>query len=480
VTARSGPPDAPGADVVVVGGGLAGLELAHQLHERGAHVIVLEVGPGDERAHVNSQHAPDEALRRWLEPHRDPYFHQPWSSETPPHYTGSSGLRRRLGGRSLYWYGITLPMESWALRDPRWPAAVVAELEDGWNGGPGLYGRLADHLERWANAGPLAPEPRAPQVALGDRILRAAPRAVRPVGGGRWEAYSPLGYWGAGAAPTLCCETEVLEIVVRAGRAVGARARAVGSGRVREVPADAVVVGAGTIESSRLVLQARAAAGPLAPGRVTGLCDHLVQGVAVRVPAGTIAGEGPYVAPCPGARSNLFVSPEASGDGQVLDIRLIGEQLPSERSWVACAPRTSPPWPVRVHVELTEADREVLRAQRSILQEVWDALAAGGAVHPARLDFGDFDAPARTNGSLPEALAAVGEGVGVTWSSVLGTEDHESGTLPLGTVLDEHHEVVGVPGLFVVGPACFPRSGAANPSLTTLALAHRLAGVLAG
>ncbi|KZS69055.1 hypothetical protein A4G26_07715 [Mycobacterium kansasii] len=61
-----------------------------------------------------------------------------------------------------------------------------------------------------------------------------------------------------------------------------------------------------------------------------------------------------------------------------------------------------------------------------------------------------------------------------------GSVDHEAGTPPLG---GEHVNPAGrVPpaaGAYVIGPATFPRSGAANPSLTTLTLARHTARTLA-
>jgi len=61
-----------------------------------------------------------------------------------------------------------------------------------------------------------------------------------------------------------------------------------------------------------------------------------------------------------------------------------------------------------------------------------------------------------------------------TYSFPLGTENHEAGTLPLGSILDDDHQFRGLAGLYAVGPAVFPRAGAANPALTILALASVL------
>ena len=42
----------------------------------------------------------------------------------------------------------------------------------------------------------------------------------------------------------------------------------------------------------------------------------------------------------------------------------------------------------------------------------------------------------------------------------------------------ENHEFNHIKNLYAVGPSIFPRPGAANPSLTTLALSRRLAYIL--
>ena len=64
-------------------------------------------------------------------------------------------------------------------------------------------------------------------------------------------------------------------------------------------------------------------------------------------------------------------------------------------------------------------------------------------------------------------------------SRPLGAVDHEAGTLALSAVVEEDGELAKGSGIFVVGPATFPRSGAANPSLTILALAARSAAAIA-
>lgn len=488
-------------DVVVVGAGLAGLEIAKELGRSGARdVLVLEAGPADDLRHVNTSNAPHEALRMWLEPGSDRYFRQPWRSRTPPHYAGSSGLRQRLGGRSLYWYGVVLPIEVWALAEPWWPPAVVSDLTEVWRDGPPLYRRVNQLLSEWQAQAPWGPLRQAvPEAAIGPLALKATPTAIRQSAThrGRWHAYSPLDAWRDPESgevlrqPTtirLRANVEVLEVDVCEGTARGVIVRATTGGERRRIDAEAVVLAAGTLENSRLAIQARAAANLTDSPRLTGLCDHIVQGFFLRLESQQAsrlleqAPPGSYFAPCAGARSILFLDISMIGPRHVLvDLRLSGEQLPSTNSYVDCSPSTEIPWSMTVHALAAPEDLLVIEEQRQILQEAWNAIGRSVGQRSATLKFGDYGSLERTNAFvLPESLESVDPGTPVTWWSALGTEDHEGGTLPLGGVVGENHELLGIRRLYAAGPCTFPRSGAANPSLTTLALAHRLAAFLAG
>lgn len=62
---------------------------------------------------------------------------------------------------------------------------------------------------------------------------------------------------------------------------------------------------------------------------------------------------------------------------------------------------------------------------------------------------------------------------------------HHIGTARMGAsaasgVVDQHGKVFGVNNLYVAGSATFPTSSQANPTLTIVATALRLAGHLAG
>ncbi|MFA1538199.1 FAD-binding protein [Actinomadura monticuli] len=492
--------------IVIVGAGLAGLETANELVRHGVHdVLVLEAGPAGDLRHVNVAHAPETALRMWLQPGTDAYFDRPWSSRTPSAFAAGSGIRRRVGGRSLYWYGVSLRLEPWALAAPWWPAAVVADLTGSWRGGKSLYEQVERHLADWRSDGAEAAGPLAagrPAARLGDLDLLPVPFARRPAGPGaeRWYAYTPLDRWrdpvsgetrpaGPSPRPPVWTGVEVERVVVRDGRARGVVARDARTGAAVRIAADRVVLAAGTIESSRLAIQALGERAPAPRPRLSGLCDHMVQGVFARLSpqqGAALTGvvpEGSYYAPGDAAtRANTFLELRRLPDGSVLvDLQATGEQLPSEENYVECGPASGARSPAAVRAAPRGADLDVLAAERELLRGAWDRLGEIAGLPRTALSFGDFERPDRTNELLlPEHLGSLDLGAPATWSGHLGTEDHEGGTLPLGRVLDEDHQFAGVPGLYAAGPSTFPRMGAANPSLTTLALAHRLAAVLAG
>jgi len=238
------------------------------------------------------------------------------------------------------------------------------------------------------------------------------------------------------------------------------------------------VAAAGTIENTRLIAQT--GMGPV----LGGLHDHLVQGFVVQVPAGALGlrddGEGFAVAAGgPAVRSNLFVRVRPAGHATgelLLDVWAMGEQ--SGAGEIHFDVTATPPWPTTVIPVLAAVDEGVLEAQRRWLDEVWAVIAASAGLSPQPLKLGDpWQAPI----PFGQAVAQVGERSGpVGYSWPLGTVDHEGGTLGLGRRLHPDGGVPGLNGLYVVGPTVFPRPGAANPSLTTLALARRTARVVLG
>lgn len=480
---------------LIVGAGLSGLAVATHLARRGvADVGVVEAG-GLGTAHPGATHAgadvprllatvpPDADLPRWC----------PWTSAATPHYARPTGLRRRVGGRSLCWHGVVLRMAPWECGDATpWPAAVTRDLIDAGDGG--LYGQVEQDLRNWVG-GPLD-QARTPGesalrdwvAALGYGEVRHAPLAARNTGAphtGELPAYSPLHVWADEVAlgnplPDVLTDREVVAVEVAGGRVTGLVVRHRHGGTEERVPCERVVLAAGTVQNTRLVAQATGRA-----DAHIGLNDHIVQGFAVTVPAGewgaTHRDGGCLVLRGDGAtRFNVFfkVRGTPSPDLVTLDVWAMGEQERSDENLISFTGTTALPWATSVATGLSAADRRVVDAEQAALDEIWQRVAKALDLPGSTLDFDEF----LRNGQ-PIATAydvSFGRpGEPVPFSAALGSIDHEAGTLPLGSAVDVSGEVPGCAGLYVTGPAVFPRTGAANPSLTTLALARRLAAHLA-
>lgn len=459
-----------GADVAVVGGGLSGLECACALLQGGREVLALE-SAGGQAAAVGA----------------DASRSAPVSRRAPHYVPAPSPLPAQLGGRSLRWHGVVLRLEDWALADPRWPRGVVSELTGAGAEGPGLYREIEEDLRRWAG-GSLAGATPAGDRKLAEILrewgcgaVRPVPRAVRagPGAAGAGPAYSPLERWRelmkTGGPARTTEGVEVVGLLVAGGRTTGLRVRLRGSGEEAAVACETVVLAAGALENTRLVAQALG--DPTAAGaRVN---DHLVQGFCLRLPAvaATILPGEAFVlrAGDRHTRCNLFLRLR----GQLLDAWVMGEQEPAGASAVSFDAARGTPWSARIAPSLSPADHRLLEHQQGELEGVWKRVAAALGLPARPLRFAPFlDDPAPFPHAREAALASPA-GRPRTYSWPLGTVEHEAGCLPLGGPLDEHGKVNGVRGLYVVGPAVFPRAGAANPSLTTLALARRTARAIA-
>ncbi|MER8072301.1 GMC oxidoreductase [Streptomyces sp. NPDC094034] len=495
------------AEVLIVGGGLAGLELAKHLDVAGAgDVLVVEAGAGDDLRHVYAANDAATADRIWTDERSDEYFVQLWNSAAEPHFGQGSGLRRRVGGRSLYWHGVLLPVEDWALTEADWPRSVVDDLAHSWQHGASLYARVRSDLREWSQRAA------ATTATTDDRALRVGrfrfvdpPRAVRPAGAGspRWEAYSPLSHWlepdtaaksrGGGGGVRIAPDIETLAVLTTRGRAEGVAVRHRVSGEEKRVTAGKVVLAAGTVESTRLAIQALHRAGKRAESHLTGLVDHIVQGFNVSLTSEGLpdwlvsrAREGVFsFTPGSGSsHSNLFIQLDLTEAGDLrLEVWATGEQIRSAQGVVSCSPGEAWPWPVTISTGLADQDARTVEAQRDELQEFWSVWCTEFGVKSVPLEFDfTFTAPSRTLRSVRESLRDEGHPPvhhqPVTWSSPLGSEEHEGGTLALGDVLNENQEFCEIDGLFAVGPAIFPRQGSANPSLTSLALSRRLVPIL--
>lgn len=469
------------ADVVIVGSGMAGSSLAAELASRSVgRVVVVEAGPDAGVDHYRWANEKAAADAMWLRPTRDVHFRRSYQSRDAS-FLALAGARRRLGGRSLYWHGVAVPVEHWALAG--WPLDVVGDLTHSWRGGPGLYSRVEQELTAWAGH---HRDTSDACLELGAHHFRRAPQAVvRSADGRRWRAYSPAEqlkehsevYCNCEALGLLICEGSVRGLLVNVG------------GCTRKILAGKIVLAAGTIENSRLAIQALSVTGAMPSCQLTGLVDKISQGLIVAfhpksVPAEILALARPGSlllshgdAAC---RSNIFLYIYINKHERVIfDCYCMGEQLGGPTGRVTCEPAETWPWPVSVECALAEDDRSVVAAQQDLLRGIYAELCTimntrtAGIVFADR--FGSTDLSERLLAG--DRCRAINEPV--TYSFPLGSEQHEAGTLPFdGGIVDTLGQFSEISGLYALGPCTFPRTGAANPTMTILALSKRLAAAI--
>lgn len=100
-------------NILILGGGMSGLELAKHLNNREVeNIAIIEAGPADDCNHINAGEDFQRADEFWKNEDSDKYAYRSWQSLSEPHYSKGTCLRRRVGGRSLYWHGVILPIES--------------------------------------------------------------------------------------------------------------------------------------------------------------------------------------------------------------------------------------------------------------------------------------------------------------------------------------------------------------------------------
>jgi choline dehydrogenase-like flavoprotein len=492
-------------DVCIVGAGAAGITLARELGRAPVRVVVLESGGL----------APDRRTQSLLRGERAgvPYFPLDWIRTAA------------LGGTTDQWGGQCRPLDE-----------IDFEARPGIPGSGWPFDRahLAPHYERaqavcqlgppvWEAAAWQDPATRPALPLAGDRVLTAIFQLSPPTRFGR-EYREDL---ARAARVTVYLHASATELdVTDEGDAVReVRAACLRGPRFR-VSARVVVLAAGGIETPRLLLLSNHAH-PAGLGNAHDLvgryfmehlhrdCGHLELGD----PAFSPALYGPHVVGSTCIKGALALTPETLrregllGYSALLDSRLPTPiqrlrtvvrrvLLPEGLAWrirTARARRRRNPrrgpgalWasvrrPARlvVHTRMEQAPNP---ESRVTLGTGVDALGR----RRVRLDWRLSPLDKR---SMRRALAILGEEVAAArlgrWAAGLDDDDttwrvppfgghHHMGTTrmhrdPRQGVVDEHGRVHGTTNLYVAGPSVFPTVGYANPMLTIVALALRLA-----
>jgi choline dehydrogenase-like flavoprotein len=502
--------DAYAVDLVIVGAGAGGGTLAQRLARRGWKVVVLEKGPfwDPDRDWVS-----DEAGSHKLY----------WTEERiigggDPVELGKNNSGHGVGGSMVHYAGYC----------PRFhPSDFEVRRRDGvgedW---PISYDDLKPHYERLELELPVAGEywpwgdphgyPHGPHpVAGGADLGREGARRigiemrVGPVGitNGSFGNRPHCIYRGyclqackvnAKASPLVThipdaiehgaeiradCMVSRVEIDEGSGRVTGVRYVSDGVERVQR--ADAVAVCGYSIETPRLLLNSTSARFPhgLANGNdQVGRCV-MVQG------APQIAGRFPdelrmYKAPPPEISSEQFYeTDETRGFARGFSIQTVGP-LPIDWARHVLADGH---WGLALREYMRDYNHwytlgalsELLPLPENRVTVASDVVDSGG-IPVARMDYSQCENDRKNIAMAKRTLEKIFEAAGAQDILTIDRYAHLVGGCRMGSdpdrsVVDADHRAWEVPNLFIADGSVMPTQGSANPALTIMALASRLA-----
>ena len=499
-------------DLVIVGCGAGGGTLAQRLARRGWRVVVLEAGPFWD---------PDED---WISDEAGQHGIY-WTEDRviggdEPVELGKNNSGRGVGGSMIHYAGYT----------PRFhPSDFEVRTRDGvgadW---PLSYAELRPHYERVERELPVAGEfwpwgdphgyPHAPHpISGGSDLARRGARElgiefrVGPVGiaNGTFGNRPHCIYRGfclqackvnAKASPLVTHVPDAIEHgaeirancmaarieVDEAGRCTGVTY--FDDGRERHQRADAVAVAGYSIETPRLLLNSTSSRFPrgLANGNDQVGRFIMVQG------APQVAGRFPqtmrmYKAPPPEICSEQFYETDASrGFARGFSIQTVGplpiawaEHVIAEGHWGAALREYMRDYN---HWFALGALSELLPHPENRVTLAPDTDRHGLPV--ARLDYSQSGNDRRNIAFAKQTLHDVLRAAGAQDVLAIDRYAHlvggcRMGTDPAESVVDSDHRAWEVPNLFIADGSVMPTQGSANPALTIMALASRLADRLA-
>ncbi len=505
--------------VVVVGSGAAGMALALALAERGRRVLLLESG-GDprDRAGVAASSRLNEG------------------EVVGGGYTGLTGGRSRVfGGATQLWHGQCVRLQpsdvaprAW-VPGSGWPLPF-AELERWYPAAErffGLSGR-GYGAERWGEHPGLAPLAWDAQHLVHDFTEYTTTPHLGTAHRARLRR----------SALVTVLEHATVARVLLAGSSVRGVEVALPGGSRREVPAASVVLAAGAVENARILMLSDPAGTGLGTGAEhTGrwLQDHAVVATADLQPLRGAWLQDRYSHLHRGRRrlypkvalsaaaqereqlvaANAVLVHEHDEDAALTAARRVAGHVRARRfdaaalADVATAAGASPVLARTAYRRYARGLSGGVAASRVWLQ-VWleqvpdrDSRVLLSSRRDAMglprvaVDWRVGQAEMATSRAFTRYVAADLERAGAArvvprevmvddaaWRAAVGDSYHPSGTTrmsadPRGGVVDPDGGVHGIAGLHVAGSSTFPIAGYANPTLTIVALALRLAGQLA-
>ncbi len=485
-------------DVVVVGGGACGGWTAKQLTEAGLRVLVLEAGRGmgadrllwmlhrlrqsfgylaeTDDARKVRQSVQSTTFAWPFHPHAfvddvdNPYT-------TPEDHPFTWIRARQVGGRtSVKAHG----RQFYRLSDFNFKAGSQDGQGPDW---PLTLAELAPHyetVERWmgihGNADGLDMLPDS--VFAGGISMTPAEQRLKERVERRWPERRVIVRRTSGAPVTMPAALKTGRLTLRTnavvnqvlydastGRATGVSYLDAKSGKSYEAQARVVVLAAGAIESTRLLLHSRSSAFPDGLANSSGqlgrnLMDHTYQlGIEAKMnlppeeqqPAQSWA----YI---PQFR-NVATKEQDFARGYGVQVFTFGdschfvpfgEMVPRAENRVTLSPTVKDRWGIpAAHIECRHSANELKMAEDAVTTCKEMMEAAGFTLEKA-------------TGTL----------------STPGMAIHEVGTARMGTdprtsVLNPHNQSWDVPNLYINDGACFPSQGPQNPTLTMMAIAVR-------
>jgi choline dehydrogenase-like flavoprotein len=483
------------ADIVIIGGGMAGLAIAHEFAGSGTHVVILESGGPEPDLEIQSLYDGPGVMSGPGEP--DLPFDD---------YLGQSRIRA-LGGSGHVWGGKCGPLD--AVDFARRASVALS----GWPFGRAelkpFFDRACDRLKlpRFpADAGP--PEgPGLPAVGNPDGILRPSPRAYSPVSG-RLDAAAFAAFRDApGEAANIHVHTHanVTDIRLAADGGVDRLEVRCLSGTRHTARAGTYILATGGVENARLMLASNRDR-PEGVGNAGGWVGRCFQGhVIITTGDNDPRGEA-EIAFTTGADLSLYdnqprdrphavfvLAPEAQQRLNVGNCTLTlstrakpGAEAGSPRAAVEQLAAAVDGSPARRLDYFLMSEHAPNPDSRITLSDQTDALGQPRARLDWRYTQADWDSLAASARGFATALGTQGLGR-LCWPvesgqiiASMGPSRHHMGTTRMSVapdqgVVDADCRVHGTPNLYIAGSSVFPTSGLVNPTLTLTALAIRLA-----